>query len=214
MITKHPIAPIAANGAADHSTKAIATTLARAFQDDPALAWIIPDPERRRKVLPRFFAIMAQQSFRHGEVLGSAPETGEGAATGTAHHAAALWYPPGEVRDGALQSLQDNLRLLGVFGASLPRGLKVAEAMYARHPDPQRFFYLRYVGVAPEAQGKGWGGAIIRAGIERAAEQGLGVLLETATPANVPIYTRLGFEISEEWQVPGGGPKFWTMIRP
>ena len=193
----------------------VAETLARAFQDDPALSWIIPDPARRRKVLPRFFAVMAEQSHRHGEVLvsGADEDSGKGEGSGKGE-AAALWYPPGHVRDGMLDSMRDNLRMVGVFGTSLPRGLKVAEAMYARHPDPQTYTYLRYVGVKPDAQGKGWGGAIIRAGIERAAAHGTGVLLETATPANVAIYTRLGFEISEEWNAPDGGPKFWTMIRP
>lgn len=197
---------IAAIGPGDATQKS-ALTLARAFQDDPALSWILPDPAKRRKVLPRFFAVTAEQSHRHGEVLAS----DDGGA-------AALWYPPGKVRDGLRDRIWDDLRLLSVFGGSLGRGMKVAEAMHARHPDPQNFTYLKYVGVAPEAQGKGWGGAIIRAGIARAASGELGksegVLLETATPDNVAIYTRLGFEISEEWQVPGGGPKFWTMIRP
>lgn len=181
----------------------LAATLAIAFQDDPALAWILPDARKRERVLPSFFAVMAEQSQRHGEILAS-----------DNREAVSLWYPPGKVRDGWFDSLRDNLRLLAVFKGALSRGLKVAEAMYARHPSPQPHWYLRYVGVSPDAQGKGWGGAIIRAGIARAGEQGCGVLLETATESNVAIYTRLGFEITEEWQVPGGGPKFWTMIHP
>mgnify|MGYP001800339125 CR=1 FL=1 len=71
--------------------------------------------------------------------------------------------------------------------------------------------YLRYVGVAPDAQGKGWGGAVVRADVNRAAEKGIGVLLETATPSNVAIHTPLGFEIAQQWRVPKGGPDFWTM---
>ena len=181
----------------------LAQTLAAAFQDDPALCWIVPDATRRRAMLPGFFAVMTEQSHRHGEVLASADRG-----------AVSLWYPPGKIREGTLDSLRDNLRLLGQFRTALPRGLKVAEAMYKRHPRPQPYAYLRYVGVAPEAQGKGWGGAIVRAGIARAAEQGQGVLLETATQSNVAIYIRLGFETIAEWQVPGGGPKFWTMIHP
>ncbi len=202
----HPVAPVRTE-----QSGRVAKTLASAFQDDPALSWILPDPAKRRKVLPRFFAVMAEQSYRHGEVLAST-----GTQTGTA--AAALWYPPGDMRDSVREYLWDSMRLLGLFGGALPRGLKVAEAMHAHHPHPQTYTYLRYVGVSPEAQGKGWGGAIIRAGIERAASNGAdkskGVLLETAKPANVAIYTRLGFAITEEWHVPGGGPKFWTMIRP
>ena len=179
----------------------LALTLAEAFQDDPALAWIVPDPEKRRRILPGFFTVMVEQSFRHGEVLASED-----------HGAVSLWYPPGTVRDGVFEGLWDNLRMLGLFKAALPRGLKVAEEMYARHPSPQPHSYLRYVGVAPSAQGKGWGGALVRAGAALAADNGLGVLLETATPSNVAIYTRLGFNISEEWQVPSG-PQFWTMQR-
>lgn len=185
----------------------LARILAASFQDDPALSWIVPDVAKRRAILPGFFEVMAEQSRRHGKILTSADGV-----------AASLWYPPGNVRDGLLAVTYDNLRMLAGFRSDLPRGLKVAEEMYKRHPTPQPYSYLRYVGVAPEAQGKGWGGAIIRAGIARAAAQGQGVLLETATPGNVAIYTRLGFEIAEEWEVPGpknrGGPKFWTMIHP
>jgi ribosomal protein S18 acetylase RimI-like enzyme len=125
-----------------------------------------------------------------------------------------LWYPPGMVKQSAWQDLRDNLAMVGVFRTALGRGLKLAEAMYAQHPSPQPYWYLRYVGVAPEAQGKGWGSAIVRAGIARAASHGCGVLLETATPSNVAIYSRLGFEIMSEWDAPSGGPHFWTMVRP
>lgn len=181
----------------------IARTLAQAFQDDPAFSWLLPDPRTRRRVLPRFFAVMAQQSDRHGAALAS-----------PACEAASLWYPPGTIRDGLMASLWDNLRMVGVFKGALPRGLRVAEGIHAHHPHPQKFHYLRYVGVAPQAQGAGWGGAIVRAGIARAANEGCGVLLETATPDNVAIYSRLGFAITQEWSVPGGGPRFWTMIHP
>ena len=181
----------------------IAQTLAAAFQDDPALAWILPDPAKRAARLKLFFSVMRAQSHRQGEVLAS-PD----------HGAAALWYPPGEVKPALWHELTDNAAMLRVFGPSLLRGLTVAKAIHAHHPIPQPHVYLRYVGVAPEAQGKGLGSAVIRAGIERASAQGCGVILETATPANVGLYARLGFEIVSEWEVPGGGPKFWTMVRP
>lgn len=196
---ERPVAPVPRG----EDVGLMAVTLAKAFQDDPALAWIIPNADRRWRVLPSFFVVMIEQSFRHGEVLAS-PD----------RQAVSLWYPPGEVRDGVLASSWDNLRMVSVFKSALPRGLKVAEAMHACHPEPQPFAYLRYVGVAPEGQGKGWGGALVRAGISRAAEQGQGVLLETATASNVAIYSRLGFAIREQWRVPRQGPDFWTMERP
>ncbi|MDJ0643963.1 MAG: GNAT family N-acetyltransferase [Erythrobacter sp.] len=181
----------------------IAATLAAAFEEDPAFVWTLPDLPVRRRVLSRFFPIAAVQSQRHGMILAS--DSGE---------AASLWYPPGTVSDGWFHSFRDQVRMLSIFRSALPRGLKVAEAMYARHPRPQPHWYLRYVGVAPDAQGKGWGGAVVRAGVAFAAERGCGVLIETASESNVAIYTRLGFEITEEWEVPDGGPRFWTMIHP
>lgn len=181
----------------------IAQTLARAFQNDPAFSWLLPDDELRAKRLPLFFSVMRMQSHRKGQVLASHD-----------YAAASLWYPPGVVKHGFWHDLSDNFAMLRVFGAYLPRGLKVAEAMYREHPNPQPYVYLRYVGVAPESQGKGLGSAVIRAGIKRAAAQGCGVLLETATPENVGFYSRLGFEITSEWTAPGAGPKFWTMVHP
>ena len=177
----------------------LAENLALAFQDDPALEWIVRDPEVRRRVLPRFFTIAAEQSLRHGVVLASDTRS-----------AAALLYPPGEVKEG----LWDSLRLLALFKTALPSGLRVADAMHAHHPRPQRFDYLRYLGVAPSAQGQGMGGAMVREIVGRAAAKGRGVLLETAKQDNVAIYSRLGFDIDAEWEVPGGGPRFWTMIHP
>src|SRR3546814_11394797 len=76
-----------------------------------------------------------------------------------------------------------------------------------------RFWYLHYVGVRPEQQGKGHGGRIIRAQTAVADTEGLPCWLETATSANVPIYERLGFVTQAEWDIAGGGPHFWGMMR-
>ena len=57
-------------------------------------------------------------------------------------------------------------------------------------------------------------GQAIRAGLAEAARLGVPAVLETATPANVGLYQRLGFATRSEWDVAGGGPHFWTMTRP
>ena len=64
----------------------LASMMARSFQDDPGFSWAVPDPERRRRLLPRYFAIqMGRIYLPKGEVY----TTGDGAA-------AALWAPPGK----------------------------------------------------------------------------------------------------------------------
>ncbi|MBU1793935.1 MAG: GNAT family N-acetyltransferase, partial [Alphaproteobacteria bacterium] len=104
------------------------------------------------------------------------------------------------------------LPLLHTFGSALGRALAVGNAIDAHHPQGFDYLYLHYAGVRPDAQRRGWGGAAIRAGLAQARAMGRPTFLETATPANVGLYQRLGFRILSEWDVPGGGPHFWSML--
>ena len=44
----------------------IVETLALAFQDDPAMSWILPDAGARAKRLPRLFDIIVPLDLRDG----------------------------------------------------------------------------------------------------------------------------------------------------
>lgn len=188
-------------GAGDQAE--IVRTLALAFQNDPALSWIIPDGERRRARLPELFDVLFKSDLPTGMILKS--ESGE---------AASLWRAPGRADTGMLELLRSIVPMLRIFGAGIGRGVAVSNALDAHHPKGFAYWYLHFVGVRPEFQGKGWGGAIIRDGLARTAADGLPTYLETATPENVPLYQRLGFDIVEEWDVANGGPHFWSMLRP
>src|SRR3546814_16916727 len=90
--------------------------------------------------------------------------------------------------------------------------LRVQTSIDAHRPRG-RFWYLHYVGVRPDHQGQGHGGRIIRAQTATADAERLPCWLETATPANVPLYERLGFVIAQQWVVAGGGLPVWGMKR-
>jgi ribosomal protein S18 acetylase RimI-like enzyme len=97
------------------------------------------------------------------------------------------------------------------LGANIPRALKVSHAVEAHMPAGD-FWYLHIAGCDPAVQGKGLGAAVVRAGLSRAAGR-LPAYLETATERNLGFYRALGFEIVDDWHVPGGGPRFWSMLR-
>jgi ribosomal protein S18 acetylase RimI-like enzyme len=185
-----------------HDRAQINHTLARAFQDDPALSWILPDAAQRKIRLPRMFDFIVPLDLRDGFALGS-----------SGGEAATLWRSPGKPHTGLLDMVMMLPAVFHTFGTAALRGLAVSEAMDAHHPKGITYFYLHYAGVLPEHQGKGWGGAAIRAGLDKADAAGIPALLETATERNVGLYTSLGFEILSEWDVPKGGPHFWTMMR-
>lgn len=181
---------------------AVVATLAAAFQDDPAISWMIPDPAERRRRLPRMYDWLVNDHLRHGIILGT-PDCA----------AVTMWRLPGKVHH------HDRLwppllwRLLRIFGMNLARAATVGDAIGAHVPAGEDYYYLRYAGVQPASQGQGLGGKVIRAGLALAAAQGRPACLETATPENVGIYLRLGFTVVEEWHVPRGGPQFWTMAK-
>lgn len=186
-----------------HSDKAqVVATLSQAFQTDPALGWILQEPDNRRRRLPKLFNLLHDAYGEHGMVLQS--PGGE---------AASIWKAPfagATEPDGGLKMI---LNMIAIFGFAVGRGKRVSDAL-DQHRPKHPYWYLAFVGVRPEFQGKGWGGAIIRDALARIEGDGLPAYLETATPENVPLYLRLGFEIIEEWDVPGGGPHFWSMLRP
>lgn len=180
----------------------VMATLALAFQTDPALSWILPDADHRARALRSLFRTLVPADVRAGVALRSAGD-----------EAAALWRAPGQAHSGTFEFVRTVLPLVATFGTALPRGLKVQGGIDAHRPKG-RFWYLHYVGVRPEHQGKGHGGRIVRAQTAVADAEGLPCWLETATMANVPLYERLGFVTRVEWDVPGGGPHFWGMMRP
>lgn len=176
--------------------------LSLAFQNDPALTWIIPDADHRRARLPLLFETLFKSDLKAGKVVLSG--SGE---------ACALWRAPGVAEPGATEMLRHAIPLLRIFGSGLGRGNAVSKALDAHRPRNIPFWYLHFVGVHPDFQGQGWGGDIIREGLKRADADGQPTYLETATPQNVPLYLRLGFSIINEWDVPKGGPHFWSMLR-
>jgi len=180
---------------------AVAQMLARAFADDPATSFIFPDPVERARRLPRMFALLFDEDRRGMPLITQGAE------------AAALWRTPGHNHTSIIDMLLHAWPMWRIFGNALGRALAVSNAIDANFPDGD-YWYLHILGCDPSAQGKGIGGALIRAALDRIAGSGIPAYLETATPRNLGFYQGLGFQITSEWVVPKGGPRFWSMMRP
>lgn len=175
--------------------------LARAFADDPAMRFIFPDSAVRMKRMPRLFALLFETDGPVGMRL--ATEAGE---------AATLWRAPGKAETGIWEIIRHAPAMLHALGAATGRALRVANAIDAHHPAGE-FWYLHIAGCDPVFQGRGIGGAIVRDGLVRAAGDRLPCYLETPLEKNVGFYQSLGFELTDVWDVPKGGPRFWSMLR-
>jgi ribosomal protein S18 acetylase RimI-like enzyme len=177
--------------------------LARAFQDDPAWVWLVPDPARRARLLPWLFRVgfdvtAADVFVTAGPVLG-----------------AARWLPPGRasMRVGpTLRALVTTpLRLGAATGSFLAYGRAVeqlrADVAGGAH------WYLAGIGVDPVAQRQGIGSALLRPGIDAAAASGVPTVLLTNNEANLAFYESQGFVVVRQGRTPEDGPKAWAMVR-
>lgn len=175
--------------------------LARAFADDPAMAYIFPDRADRALRLPRLFALLFDADAQAGLRL----VAGGGAA-------ATLWRAPGLGKTSLLDLLLHVWPLWRALGGAIGRALTVSSAIDAHLPSDD-VWYLHIAGCDPAAQGRGLGRAVVQAGLDRIAEDGRPVYLETANERNLGFYATLGFVVTEAWHVPKGGPAFWSMLR-
>jgi ribosomal protein S18 acetylase RimI-like enzyme len=177
--------------------------LARAFQEDPAWVWLIPDDEKRRRLLPWLFRV----GF---DVTAADVWTTSGVVRG-----AARWLPPGRppMRVGpTLKALVTTpFRLGSAIAPFLAYGRAVEALRAETMPDPH--WYLAGIGVDPSAQRRGVGAALLEPGLRAASRAALPAVLLTNNEANLPFYERHGFEIARNDETPKGGPQAWAMVR-
>ncbi|SCG48367.1 Predicted N-acyltransferase, GNAT family [Micromonospora echinaurantiaca] len=183
---------------------AAAEVLAEAFDGYPWTAWTVAADRHRERLAGLFAATVSAVGLPYGEVWA--------ALDGGRPRAVAVWLRPdrpvpeqvwGELtaRDAELAGDRHPARV-------------AAEAACAPLRSPEPAFVLATVGVCPADQGRGIGGRLLRPGLAEADRTGRPAVLETSSPANVRFYRRLGFEVTGEVTVPGGGPRVWAMRRP
>jgi len=185
--------------------RATVAMLARAFDDDPVMAWIFPDTQMRRRLLPKFFTVsMRENSLRH--------EGTEIMLAGDEVLGAAIWVPPEAWRPSAWRQIST----LPAFAWALRSRIGTASTTYAAmvrcHPE-QPHWYLSGIGTDPPAQGSGVGSELMRSRLARCDAAGLPAYLESSKERNVPFYERHGFTVTTELTIPDGGPTLWLMWR-
>lgn len=187
--------------AAPSDVPSLCTMLALAFQEEPVMAYIFPDPDVRRARLPSFFKVIATGDIASGACF----QTVGG-------EACTIWRAPGHGQLSFVEMLQQAWPWIASARTALGRALVYSHASDTKHPRGPHW-YLHVAGCHPAAQGRGFGGAAIRAGLLLCERDGVPAYLETATESNLALYAAFGFAVTQDWRVPGG-PQCWSMLRP
>ncbi|GAA2096200.1 GNAT family N-acetyltransferase [Streptomyces albiaxialis] len=175
------------------------TTLTSAFADYSFTRHVISADDHEERVA-RF-----QELFltRIGLVYGRVWVADEGRAV-------AVWTTPERDPGPAFQEIGPEL---GELAGERASAFESAERALDPYRPTEPAWFLGTVGVAPGAQGRGLGTAVIRPGLDAADRAGQPAFLETSTESNVRFYERLGFAVTGEVDLPDGGPRTWAMLR-
>ncbi len=176
----------------------LAPVFGHAFVDDPMMCWTLGNAPRSADRFTPFFAAFLDQ------VLGQSVVWEAGAACG-----AAVWVPPGRFEEWTdhpwnhphiLELTDDGGRRYDAFWRWVDM-----------HGPAEPRWLLDSIAVDPAVQGRGYGTALIAAGLEQARADGIGAYLSTGTERNLATYRRLGFHVVEDVDAPEGGPHIWFM---
>jgi GNAT superfamily N-acetyltransferase len=193
---------IAVRRATGDELSVAAETLARAFEHDPAWAHLLPDEASRPERLLAFFRAELAHLPQGHHVWITEDRCG-----------AAVWAKPGRWRAPLRTIALEGPAMLRVFGRRLGLAAR-AQARVARlHPRAESHWYLHYLGVVPERQGRGLGSRLIVPVLRRCDRESMPAFLEASTERNGALYERHGFAVSGRFSMPGRGPQIRQMWR-
>jgi ribosomal protein S18 acetylase RimI-like enzyme len=183
-------------------------TMVRAFWRYTETVHLLPNESRRRRVLPRYLLSDARDAAKFDLLLGDRTPNGIAGA--------AAWIPP----EAYPVSLGRQFRQALDLAPALPWGMSaLGEAKRGRainrreHRKYGSHYYLRAIGVDPDAQARGIGTSLVVPVLAMADARGVGCFLQTATSENVSWYERFGFRVVSTYRPTPTWPDVWALWR-
>lgn len=183
-----------------------AAVLTDAFVHEAGLNYWLRQDEAKEQARRRFFDAVVRNMLNPKRDISIAEN--DGAMAGVA-----LWLAPGlkSFDFPWWRELFYTPLFLSIAGAA---GLKRAQELGARltgcHPAVPHA-HLQFVGVSSAAQGMGIGSALLKETLAPLDRDGVIGYLEASTERNVALYARHGFEVTNDFELPG--LHFWCMTR-
>ncbi len=177
----------------------IVDILCRSFDDNKNINFIVKQDARRQERIYNLMEYSFDVCFENGVIYLTEDERG------------CMLMLFSENKRNSLRDIFLDLKL-GVNCIGLNRAYDVLSKQkeIKKHQPKGDFYYLWYVGVHPEFQGKGIGSTLIRDSLMECDRNHRPVFLTTSMTRNVPLYEKHGFQVYKELDF---GYRFYLMIK-
>ncbi len=186
--------------------KPVSLMLSRSFKDE--LKDIFPDPEERRVKEPYVNEFLIRRDYSYSRAFITSPQL-EGIA---------VWMHSDKREERPFWRVLTS----GAIWQAIKIGCKALRKMQAhdqyverKHKElaPHKHWYLAVLAVDPQHQGKGYGSKLLNGMLSNIDEEGLPCYVETEGEKNASMYQHFGFEVVDEFVVPGTKDKLIAMLR-
>jgi ribosomal protein S18 acetylase RimI-like enzyme len=182
----------------------------RAYQDNEAFSWVVPEPEVRRKLLAPIFETRIRFGLLSGEVFATSLQVEAIAQLVPSERSS--YTLPKILRSGVLPLVArmgytrfSRMLAMGNEADGVPKQVVKGS-----------FVSLLTVAVDPILQGKGYASRLLHPMMKLLDDRGMQCVLETTTVAYVSFYEHFGFKtiVDATLRVTGGTVRMWYMLRP
>ena len=184
----------------------IGVILNEAFQDDPVFNAIFEGAIPEQRIA--FYTSPVVYCMKYGQVIAPSKQL-EGIAAWVAGKYAdmSMFHM---LLSGALWSA---MKMGAKYSQRMATVFKPVDADRKANMQGRDYIYLVMIGIAPQYQGQGLGGKLLKTLFVESEQTGLPIYLETETEENVSLYQHYGFKVINKVSLPLIDLPMWEMIR-
>lgn len=180
----------------------LSTFLSRAFSDDPMQRWLFPRDDRR---IAQIAEVMHRDiTYRIAPATRLLTGADGNSAAFVEHRLKAA---------GPMKSLRVAPAFLPLIGSRAVRAWRMLRLVETAHRSVGPHLYVMHLAVAEPHRNRGRASVLLDHTLTAAKQRDVGVYLETANPAALPLYARHGLMVRDEIRLPSV-PPVWTLWRP
>jgi ribosomal protein S18 acetylase RimI-like enzyme len=182
----------------DHKT-IVVDILSKSFDENQSINYIVKQDDKRKDRIRHLMDYCFEMCLIKGQIFLSEDLSG-----------CALIMQP-ERKAGFIETALLDMKLaLRSIGLSRAGKVMKREKLIKAHQPAEPFYYLWFVGVYPDFQGKGIGSKLLDEIFQYYKKDERPFYLETSVLTNLPWYKKYGFEIINEIDI---GYKLFQMVR-